>query len=439
MKISKYTFLLPKEDDCTVLYNCFSEALAIIESELGEVLASTPLDEVRKKHLRFYTFLEKEAYILPDDTVEEQEVIAQWEKEDSDARQYSLFINPTLDCNLRCWYCFENHVKGSLLKDNVLLGVKRLISHKVTEEGVKMLNISFFGGEPFVAFDQAVMPLIRYAEQLCSQSGCDFCLSFVTNATLVDERKVRMLAVVKTAAPITFQITLDGNRMQHDEVKKFPNDKGSYDLVLKHIRLIAEAGMPITLRFNMTEKNAETYFDVLTDLEEWMTPSLKELLTIDLQHVWQDRTEDTQRELSLTQQRLREAFLSEGYQVNELKHIDRSRCYADRMNHVSINFDGSLYKCTARDFNIANREGVLNEDGTITWNEKFKKRMQLKYGNKTCLACRIFPLCHGGCSQHKLNCEGNEGCIRGYNELDKRKIVEDRVDYLLERLCRDKQ
>ncbi|WOC53178.1 hypothetical protein BPO_p0095 (plasmid) [Bergeyella porcorum] len=40
-------------------------------------------------------------------------------------------------------------------------------------------------------------------------------------------------------------------------------------------------------------------------------------------------------------------------------------CYANKINHSTINYDGIVYKCTARDFNLKNHEGRLSSDGNI--------------------------------------------------------------------------
>ena len=117
-----------------------------------------------------------------------------------------------------------------------------------------------------------------------------------------------------------------------------------------------------------------------------------------------------------------------------MKYIDASRCYADKDNHISVNYNGDLYKCTARDFTPDNREGRLEPDGTLAWNDRRALRDRIRYGNETCRACRIFPLCHGGCSQFKLDSMGRSGCIRGYTPAFRQKIIEDRIDYLLEKL-----
>ena len=32
-------------------------------------------------------------------------------------KSYTIFINPTLECNFRCWYCYEEHNNGYMSED----------------------------------------------------------------------------------------------------------------------------------------------------------------------------------------------------------------------------------------------------------------------------------------------------------------------------------
>ena len=95
-----------------------------------------------------------------------------------------------------------------------------------------------------------------------------------------------------------------------------------------------------------------------------------------------------------------------------------------------VNHDGSLFKCTARDFSKVENEGRLMPDGMLAWNDRFHKRMSLKYGNSTCRNCNIFPICHGGCSQDKLE-STRGGCIRGYSDIRKQEIIEGHIMSIL--------
>jgi uncharacterized protein len=98
-------------------------------------------------------------------------------------------------------------------------------------------------------------------------------------------------------------------------------------------------------------------------------------------------------------------------------------CYGDHRNHATINYNGEVFKCTARDFTNANSEGMLSDNGRIIWNDKFEKRMNIKFKNKPCLECKIMPLCNGGCSQQAIENEGVDYCIYDFDEDKKKKMV----------------
>ena len=197
------------------------------------------------------------------------------------------------------------------------------------------------------------------------------------------------------------------------------------------MRMAVNKDVQITLRFNCTGNNVRTFVDVLADLKNWSTEE-KSKIRIDLQQVWQD-TPRTDVDMQVEFKKIRELFMKEGFYVNEVRAVSPSRCYGDHANHFIVNYNGDLYKCSARDFTKENREGVLTSDGDLEWNEKRAVRERIKYGNAACIACRIYPLCHGGCSQGKLEQQGVNGCIKHYTELNKVKIVRDRVEFLLER------
>ena len=64
------------------------------------------------------------------------------------------------------------------------------------------------------------------------------------------------------------------------------------------------------------------------------------------------------------------------------------------------------------DFITDNSEGVLTNDGKLVWNEKHRERRLVVYGDEVCRECRILPLCHGHCSQMKIEHQGKAGTCR---------------------------
>lgn len=91
--------------------------------------------------------------------------------------------------------------------------------------------------------------------------------------------------------------------------------------------------------------------------------------------------------------------------LNLTASTKKKACYADRYHQAVINYDGSVFKCTARDFAKTNeRDGILMNDGRIDWDEKkFNKRLgKTTIENKYCNNCKYLPLCFGPCSQKQL-------------------------------------
>ena len=97
---------------------------------------------------------------------------------------------------------------------------------------------------------------------------------------------------------------------------------------------------------------------------------------------------------------------------------------------MAITYNGNVYLCTTRDMTESNRMGYVKENGTIAYNDLYRMRESVKYGNETCRLCRVFPICHGACSQTKLEAN-NKGCILNYTADDIQRIVEGRLSHIL--------
>jgi uncharacterized protein len=99
-------------------------------------------------------------------------------------------------------------------------------------------------------------------------------------------------------------------------------------------------------------------------------------------------------------------------------------CYADSRNQLLINYDGNVYKCTARDFSSTNRDGYLNETGEVIWTKLTPSaRIERKMSLSVCKTCAILPLCGGGCIQKIIEYQKDNECMYGYDEAAKKDIV----------------
>ena len=65
-----------------------------------------------------------------------------------DPSSLNLFLFSTEHCNFRCTYCYEDYKIGRMMPE-VVSGIKNLLHHRY--KTLKMLQISWFGGEPLLA------------------------------------------------------------------------------------------------------------------------------------------------------------------------------------------------------------------------------------------------------------------------------------------------
>ncbi len=108
----------------------------------------------------------------------------------------------------------------------------------------------------------------------------------------------------------------------------------------------------------------------------------------------------------------------------------REFCYADRRNQCVVHYNGDIYKCTAIDFENTERDGFLNDEGSIVWeNDSLEKRMESKFNNEKCRDCSILPLCHGGCSSFRL--KNMNACVYNEDSLAMQRAIRDRISYNL--------
>lgn len=426
-KLSKYNYWYSLRNK-TVLYNILSDELLVLLPPIVSLIKEnvTDIDKIGSLHPDLYQVLLDMSMIV-DDTVDESELVVEmWKKEDMNSETFSMTINPTLDCNLRCWYCYEKHSSASKMSHETLSALCLLMKKKIENESLKIFNINFFGGEPLLYYSEVMRPLLQYAKELCDKNNKVLNLSATTNGVLLSKEIIADWSGYTTNSPLNLQITIDGNRKQHDKVRKTINEEPTYNLIVKNIKECLFVGCRVMVRFNYTHENANTFIDVIKDFSE-IPLEYRDLLSFSFHQVWQDKpTNSIEQEIETISQ----YFKDENFRVEHPPKISRNRCYADTPNHIVVNYNGYIYNCTARDFTIMNREGLLTDDGAIEWEPRYYERRKVVYGNNTCRKCRIFPICHGGCSQNKLE-TGNKGCIKGYTKSDIERVLEKRVSLIL--------
>lgn len=426
-KISKYNFLFQMENQ-QILYNVNSDGIILLDAELVNFIKSyrDNVDRLEQIHRHLFDEMKRQGMIVPIECDEAEEVINNWKKKDNDLTRFTLTILPTLDCNLRCWYCYEEHKKGSNMSEKTFASICRLVDRILACEELKIFNLDFYGGEPLLVFNKTVYPLCQYISEECEKHGKKMTLHFTTNGVLLTDEVRRKLLTLKLCKRPAFQITMDGNKEMHNRSKCTASGKPTFDIVIRNIKATLRDGMPVNNRFNYTSKTIDSFRDLL-DVYKDLTAEEKALLSFDFQQVWQENHMKDDQEKAF---RYAGDFIKEGYAVSTSKLFNKSRCPQEFNNNVSVNYDGCIYKCTAVNPTEGNRDGLLLSDGSICWEKSYNKWKEVKYGNETCRRCKLFPLYHGGCTRTKLQINADK-CVFAHNEQSIEKIALGRLKTLL--------
>lgn len=430
MKYSLYNSLLSVNPEQSLLYNATSDKFVYLKPNAEWLLRTLSPEQLKDEHPALFSKLQEVDAVVDDSVDEAEELRKGILKSVNDEEFVELQVNPTVDCNFRCWYCYENHVKGSRMQPEMERRVEGLMDRMAKEHpAMKHFHLSFFGGEPLMYFKTVARPLIEHLKAVCGEHGAKMSVHFTSNAFLLNQT---MLDTFR-GLDVSFQITLDGGKAHHDRTRFMPNGKGSFDVIVQHVRQLVDAGHRVILRINYTGENVRSISDIAEALSDWPKACFAHL-NIDLQRVWQDsdnRYEDDEVS-NLIKQHIH-TFTEMGISVSYHKVMVGARnvCYADRRNCLLVNYNGDVFKCTARDFSRENRSGILNEASEVEWKEGIlEHRERLVFNRSECHRCRIAPLCGGGCSQRALERESMEGCLYDYSEEDMDNMILDRFEYM---------
>lgn len=426
MKASNYNIFFPNEEKM-IGYNTISDNFVILEPILHELFEASVnegmVEELQNVHESLYDVLVDKGFVV-EDNVDELELIKSISHEtDFNETEYQLTINPTMNCNFKCWYCYETHIKDSKMSEdtleNIVAHVDKLLADK--KDVLKKFKLQWFGGEPMLYFKKTVLPLLKEIYPKMKKHGVEFDSGFTTNGLLINQG---VLDNCKKYGVSLFQITLDGHRERHNAVRFISESRGSYDEIVANMKLCLKNELHVSARINIS---AETISDLLLIIEDFkdITNKDKEYLTFSFHEVWQEEKNLT-ADISAIVNEFRYHNLKSTY-LGESSASIKASCYADKKNHATINYNGDVFKCTARDFDEGSREGVLDESGAITWNQKYQKRIyDSRFSNKPCLECKILPVCNGGCSQHRMENHGIDYCVHNFDDHSKLQVVREK-------------
>jgi len=275
----------------------------------------------------------------------------------------------TLECNLRCWHCYQRGAKKPGFMD---IALAERAMDELKELGCLVIGLT--GGEP------VLHPQFWDIAAMARSKG--FAVSLSTNGTLIGVQEADRMSVLPFSS---VQISVHGATAQVHE--RLTGVAGSFEAARRAVCLCQERGVPATvkcalMRHNAHEASALAAFcgqlNCQLAFDPALTPSLDGALDIEQARITKEQIAD----------------------IADLLMPDRPvgrgprRCSAG-LSRLAISSDGTVYPCVT----LRRPCGKLPETGLAAiWHQSpslLALREQDGVSSESCRKCSVAHFCSG--------------------------------------------
>lgn len=317
----------------------------------------------------------------------------------------SLTLMPTTGCNFACPYCFEKNKPSNFMHDDI---ISKLISFIKGHDNARMLDLTWYGGEPLLGF--------HIIKKILKSLDCEINIPIrnhimVSNGYLLTDDVIDFFREKKLTR---IQITLDGTEDKHNQTRKLKGtNQPTYKRIIENIGKIIERcpETKISIRVNIEASNIDEFIIAYKNLIELYGT---ERININPGLIRRDNKEGTNfdcgNQLKYQEQLLYLKLNDIGvYDRGYPKHIDKG-CTANCLNSYIIGPSGEIYKCWN---DVGNASRII---GYIDKEELSNKDLFVKYisdsscfEDEKCKDCLFFPICSGGCAWYRYRNKYEDG------------------------------
>jgi uncharacterized protein len=426
-KILMYT--LSTED--TLLINTISGAFDIVDNEtkhkVERLRSGNKESEINDSDL--IGALKARGYLY--NTWEDEEVAINRYRDINlkltEKKQKSEFtICPTMGCNLRCVYCFEEdnlHKNMMIMSEGQIETILKYIDETIIENKIKQATISLFGGEPLLKGNyELVQKILEFAEER------NLIVKIITNGTTIKSYE-KLLVEHPT---VLLQITLDGDKEIHDKRRVKADGSGSFDEICEGIEELIRLKIVTRIRINIDKENINSLGKLIDFIKEkkWMETDLiipyvspvldysdgndnvfmESELLLKIKEVVPDLGEPKSVIKSIVSPVIGylNAFLETG---NTMKPWKMHYCEATSGENVIFSPDGNISTCLLLAGKNAGVIGTFDDKGVYYDTDLSKLWVERSvFRIPKCKQCKYGLLCGGGCPVAAIEVNGDIDC-----------------------------
>lgn len=399
MQLSSFVKIKEVRKGIYAVYNTLlMEVLYITELELEDLKNFTFDYDTKNEYLKYGIIVEsekKDKEALKSVTTR----FASMEKEID-----VLYLILSSGCNLACRYCFiENSIYNNKCEINMPLSTVEVAVNKYCDYVIKYKIpkplIIFYGGEPLVNW-KAIAKTVSIVRN--KQVNMDY--SIVTNATLLDEEKIKFLV----ENDVEIGISIDGPKELNDKNRIYrDSDESVYEEVTKKIKLLQKYNAKFGLSITVSN-------DFLAHKEEalnWISNYGVSDIFYNLYHFtkkddWEEYYQQACKFLLESYERLSKQGIHDGRIQRKIDSFFNGTfkfadCASIGANQLTIKPNGDLCVC----------QGYLKSDKYVLGNINTMELDEVAYSdeydfwakrspinNKKCLECEAIFVCGGGCA-----------------------------------------
>jgi len=342
----------------------------------------------------------------------------------------SMLIKPASSaCNLQCTYCFYEDVSSQRQVKNygmMKTETAETLIQRAFEYAETFVTFVFQGGEPMLiglSFYEFFCDKVRDYNN--KKIKVNYALQ--TNGTLIDDA----FAVFFAKENFLLGISLDGPKDIHDLNRKNKLGQGSYNSVIKGIKILQKYNVDFNILtvinrtvarhpqkiYKFFKSQGFNYLQFIPCIDNFADKRGASAYSLKPEHYGEFlcRLFDLYESDLWSQQPTSIRFFDNLIQM--VRGYLPESC--DMMGHCSttsvVEADGSIYPC---DFYVLDQWYLGNINnlplGSILTSEKAREFVAISHEvDKDCRQCKYVQLCRGGCRRHREN-QGIEGITLNY-------------------------
>lgn len=351
--------------------------------------------------------------------IDELEGLEKMKEQDRKENYAGLFLTilPTLQCNFKCSYCFEDSesinakIMDAQTQDNII----QFIESKLLTGIKDKIQVKWFGGEPLLA-KNVMFSLSKSIKKLAKTAKLEYQSTIVTNGYLLDRLTKEEIEDLKVSS---IQVTLDGLEQTHNKRRPAKNGDNSFSKIVENIEKVLKFFQNIIIRMNIDKTNAHEIHHLLKFLKQRgilhagcqvyfaFVDTEMGKYSMESQCSAMLNRRDIQDIYEIITSHLEEENLSDLEPLYYPRFLSVA-CDAQIKNYYVINPEGFVFKCSGDAsfpdrslFNLNTRKTVNSERG-----EQFLNFSATE--NKRCRKCSLLPICQGGCVAKYMDLENGD-------------------------------